>query len=68
MKLKIDFHGVIFEYEKKPMQEGRFRRLCALVAAALYVVLAVGVTRLCGLLGFLALSFATVLVVFIDAI
>lgn len=68
MKIKLDLHGVIFEYEKKPMQEARFRRLCALAAAALYVGLVVGVTRLCGLLGLLVIAFITGIIFAIDSI
>lgn len=68
MKLKLDFHGTIFEYEKKPMHEARFRRLCALAAAALYVGLVVGVTALCGLLGLLVISVVTGIIFAIDSI
>lgn len=67
MKLKLDLHGVIFEYEKKPMPEARFRRLCALAAVALYVSLAVGVTRLCGFLGLLVIAFATLAVLAVES-
>ena len=66
MKLKLDFHGVVFEYEKKPMPEGRFRRLCALAAATLYVSLAIGAMRLCGLAGLLLIAFVTLCVFAIE--
>lgn len=62
MKLKLDFHGVIFEYERKPMQEGRFRLLYALAAAALYVGLAIGATVLCGFRGLLVVAALTLIV------
>lgn len=68
MKLKLDFHGVIFEYEKKPMPECRFRRLCSLASAALYVGLAIGVTRLCGFLGLLVIAIVTLITFAIDTI
>lgn len=62
MKIKLDLHGVILEYEKKPMQEGRFRLLYTLLAAALYVCLTVGVTALCGFLGLVVVAAVTVIV------
>lgn len=62
MKIKLDFHGVILEYEKKPMQESRFRLLYTLLAAALYVGLAIGVTALCGFLGLLVVAVLTLIV------
>lgn len=68
MKLKLDFHGIIVEYEKRPMQEGRFRRLCSLASAALYVGLAIGVTRLCGFLGLLVIAVVTLIAFAIDTI
>lgn len=68
MKLKLNFHGTIFEYEKQPMREGRFRRLCALVAAALYVSLVIAVIRLCGFLGLLVIASVTGIIFAIDSI
>lgn len=68
MKLRLEFHGILFEYEKKPMQEGRFRRLCAIATAAMYVSLVIGVTRLCGLLGLLVVVSVTGIAFVIDSI
>lgn len=68
MKLKLDLHGVIFEYEKKPMHPARFRRLCTLLAAALYVALVIGVTRLCGFLGLLVIAVVTPIMFAIETI
>lgn len=62
MRMKLDFHGVVFEFEKKPMQESRFRLLYTLLAAALYVGLAIGVTALCGFLGLLVVAVVTIIV------
>lgn len=62
MKIKLDLHGIIFEMEKKPMQEGRFRLLYTLAAAALYVSMVIGVTALCGFLGLLVIASFTIIV------
>lgn len=68
MKLKLEFHGILFEYEKKPMQESRFRRLCAIATVALYVSIVIGVARLCGLLGLLVVASVTGIAFVIDSI
>lgn len=68
MKLKLDFHGVIFEYEKKPMQEGRFRRLCTLAAVALYVIMVIGTTALCGVWALLAIAVVTLIVLAVSSV
>lgn len=68
MKLKLDFHGTIFEYEKQPMPERRFKALCALAGAALYVTLVIAVMRLCGLLGLIVMAFVTGFIFAIDSI
>lgn len=62
MKMKLDFHGIIFEMEKKPMQESRFRLLYTLAAAALYVCMAISATDLCGFLGLLVIAVDTIIV------
>lgn len=68
MKLHVEYKGRVCDYETRPMREGRFRRLCALAAAALYVCLVVGVTRLCGFLGLLVIAATTLIAFAIDAI
>lgn len=68
MKIKLDLHGVVLEYEKKPMHPARFRRLCALAAIGLYVGMVVGVAALCGVLGLLATVLATVVVIGVGSI
>lgn len=62
MKLKLDLHGIVFEYEKKPLPESRFRLLCALAAVALYVGAAITVTVLCGFLGLLVMVAAALVI------
>lgn len=68
MKFKLDLHGVVFEYERKPLPEGRFRRLCVLAAIAAYVCLVVGVTALCGFCALLVMVIATLLVLAFSSI
>lgn len=68
MKIKLDLHGVVLEYEKKPMHPARFRRLCVLAAIGLYVGMVIGVTALSGVLGLLATVFATVVVIGVGSI
>ena len=36
MKIRFERGGVVLEYERKPMKEGRFRVLCLLGAGAVY--------------------------------
>lgn len=62
MKIKLDLHSGILEYERKPMQEIRFRLLYTLLAAALYAGLAIGVTAMCGFLGLVVIAAVTVIV------
>lgn len=68
MRIKLDFHGVVLEYERKPMHPARFRRLCVLAAIALYISLVVAVTVLCGFWGLLVIVAATLLVLVFNSI
>lgn len=68
MKIKFDLHGVVFEYEKKPMHPARFRRLCALAAIGLYAGMVIGVAALCGVFGLLVMALATVVVIGVGSI
>lgn len=63
MKIKLDLHGVVFEYERKPMPERRFRALCTLAAVAAYLGMVVGATALCGFLGLVVTVGAAFLIV-----
>ena len=56
MRIRVEHNGTAFEYERKPMDEGRFRAVCKIVGAALYVGLAWIVASICGLFGFVALA------------
>lgn len=37
MKLRFDRNGTVFEYEKKPMPDGRFKALCAIACLLAYI-------------------------------
>lgn len=66
MKLKLDLHGVTFEYERRPMPEHRFKTLCLLAAAGMYGGMIVGVASLCGVWGVAAVGFVTLLIAMIS--
>ena len=63
MRIRFEHNGTVFEYERKPMPEGRFKAVCGLAAAGLYTGLALGVAALCGLPGLIAVGVVTVLAV-----
>lgn len=56
MRIRVEHNGTSFEFERKPMDDGRFRAACKIVGAALYVGLAWIVASICGLFGFVALA------------
>ncbi|MDE6456427.1 MAG: hypothetical protein K2L38_11110 [Dysosmobacter sp.] len=60
MKIRLERCGVVFEYERQPMKESRFRALCALAAAGVYAGMVAAVTALCGFLGLLVVAIFTV--------
>lgn len=36
MKIRLERNDTVFEFEQKQMPEGRFRAICAIVAAGMY--------------------------------
>lgn len=62
MKLTFNLRGVVVEYERPPMPEGRFRALCLLAAGGLYVGLVAAVAALCGTIGVGVVAAATLLI------
>lgn len=52
----------MFEYERPPMPEGRFKALCLLAAGGLYVCLVAAVAALCGTIGVGVVAAATLLI------
>jgi len=48
MKIHLEYHGVVLEYEHRPMPEGRFRALCRLTLAAIAGGVLLGAVRMVG--------------------
>ncbi len=61
MRIRFERGGVVLEYERKPMKEGRFRSLCLLGAGAVYAGMVAAVAALCGLPGLFVIAVASVL-------
>lgn len=68
MKIRFERGGVVFEYARQPMPERRFRALCALAAAGVYVSMVIAVAALCGLPGVIVIGVGTVLTLAIKEI
>lgn len=54
--------GSHLELDRPPMSNSRFRIICGLVAAALFVALVLGVCALCGLPGLIVISLAALFI------
>ena len=39
MKLRLEHHGIIFEYEKKLIPKSRFKAMCAIACILAYIAL-----------------------------
>ena len=65
MRIRLEHNGTVFEYERRPMPEGRFKALCALAAAGGYAGMGWAVTALCGGWGVLMVAAVTLFVVMI---
>lgn len=63
MKIRLERCGVIFEYERKPMDESRFRALCLLIASGIYTGMVSAVAALCGGWGLVIIAVVTFLVI-----
>ncbi len=59
MRIRLERSGTVFEYERPPMPEHRFKALCLLAAGALYVGLVAAVAALCGEFGVLMVVILT---------
>lgn len=62
MKIRLEHNGTVFEYTRQPLPEGRFRAVCGLAAAWLYVGLVLGLAALCGLPGAITVVVVTAVV------
>ena len=65
MRIRLERSGTVFEYERPPMPEHRFKALCLLAAGGLYVGLVAAVAALCGGFGVLMVAAVTLFVVMI---
>ena len=65
MRIRLEHNGTVFEYERRPMPEGRFKALCALAAAGVYAGMVLAVAALCGGWGVLMVAVVTLFVVMI---
>lgn len=63
MKIRLEHNGTAFEFERKPMPEGRFRALCALAAAGVYAGMVWAVAALCDVPGLLIVVVGTMVAV-----
>ena len=61
MRIRLEHNGTVFKYERQPLPEGRFKALCALVAAGAYLGIVAAVATLCGVFGLLIVAVGTVL-------
>ena len=61
MKIRLERNGTVFEFERQPMKEGRFRVLCLLGAGVRYAGMVGAVAALCGLPGLFVIAVASVL-------
>lgn len=59
MKIRLEHNGTVFEFERKPMPEHRFKALCLLAAGGMYAGMTIGIAKLCGVWGLLILAAAT---------
>lgn len=67
MKVRFEKGGAVFEYERKPMKEHRFRCVCLLTAAAIYAGMVAAVAAMCGIPGLGAVLLATFFLVLVVA-
>ena len=51
MRIYIEHNGTVFEYEHRPMPEGRFRALCALVLTVIVGAVLLGLVHMLGVWG-----------------
>ncbi len=48
MKIHLEYNGVVFVFEHRPMPEGRFRALCCLALVAIAGGVLLGAIRMTG--------------------
>lgn len=62
MRIRFEHNGTVFEYERKPMPEGRFKAVCGIAAAGVYAGMVWAVAALCGVPGLVTVLAWTVVV------
>ena len=67
MRIRLEHNGTVFEFERRPLPEGRFKALCALAAAGVYAWMVWAVVALCGGWGVLMVAAVTLFVVIIGS-
>lgn len=67
MRIRLEHNGTVFEFERRPMPEGRFKALCVLAAAGAYAGMVWAVAALCGGFGVLVVAAVTLFAVMIGS-
>lgn len=49
LKIRLEYKDGVFEYERQPMKEGRFRALCALALTVIVGGVFLGTVAMCGI-------------------
>lgn len=62
LKIRLEYKGSVFEYERQPMKEGRFRALCKLAGGVICGVMLLVAVRMVGLSAVVAAVVALALV------
>ena len=62
MRIRLEHNGTVFEFERRPMPEGRFKALCVLAAAGVYAGMVWAVAALCDVPGLVTVLAGTVVV------
>lgn len=61
MKLRLELNGTVFEYEKKPMPEWRFKAVCGIAMCAMGISLLKVVASSCGAVGVISVGIIVLL-------
>ena len=61
MKLRLELSGTVFEYEKKPMPEWRFKAICGIAVGAMGISLLKVVASSCGAFGVVSVGIIALL-------
>ena len=59
MKIRLERDNTVFEFQREPLPESRFKAICGLSAAGIYAGMVVAIAALCGLQGVVAVGVVT---------